>query len=268
MVGMIRAVLAKHGKYLKGDRPTALVRKTLEEVISDYVDEAMKKHEIEELKFADWKRIYAAVEMAHTEHIEILIPQRVVSGTFVLTDTARETLDEIKEKARAKGGSFSWSYYTENNLQTLLGGDKGVKRIIITDGAYQEPIRRMLINNPGDFENVRLYNMELPSGYKHASYVEQSVCQARALTIAILMRIYKEGDETTKMLLSEMLKERLGSKVSVDNFIANIPEKDIEKTDPEARAKRLGMFLDWTVSLVENLGKQLRLLEKFVWCMA
>ena len=63
-----------------------------------------------------------------------------------------------------------------------------------------------------------------------------------------------------------MLAGRLPEGVDKGTFIENIPER-IGETDI-ARRERLGNFLAWRVSLVETLGRQLRILEKFVWSAA
>jgi hypothetical protein len=243
---------------------------TLEEEITKYVEEKVRAYGAETvpgLEFEDWKRIYTAIQTMRSDKIEMLLPQNAQGMTFTLTEATRKTLEEIKRKVEARGGSFTWGQYTDSNIGKHLERNDGVKRIIITDDRSASTVGSILKASPEKFENVRIYNMALPADYFGMDPTSQSVCQARAITLAILMRIYEAGDQVTETLLTEMLEGRL-DEMRVGDFIANLPEKEIEKTTPAKRVARLEGFLRCHVSLAELLGKQLRLLEKFVWCAA
>jgi len=137
--------------------------------------------------------------------------------------------------------------------------------MIITEDATSASVRKLLMSKPDAFKDVRLYSMASLADYAGMDKNSQSVCQMRAIMIGNLIMLHKEGNIVTGALLEEMLQNRL-DETSVPEFIANIPEKENET--PKQRQERLNNFLRWHVSLVELLGKQLRLLEKFVWSAA
>jgi hypothetical protein len=275
----VQQMMRDNEAFVAGLRLPNVRQGTLEEEITEYVEEQVRAYgadAVPGLEFEDWKRLYAAVEMLRREKMEILTPQRVKSGRFKLTDATEKTLDEVERKVAANGGSLSHKEFDENSIVTQLESDKSVKRMIIVDDAYKDFIQKLLADRPDLFENVRIYNMSLYSDYAGMKDIDKSVCQARAITLAILMRLHEDGNKVTETLLLEMLKDRIDAaemadedmmgKTPVKYFISKIPEKAGE--DTHDRVKRLNGFLLWHVSLVEKLGKQLRLLEKFVWCAA
>jgi hypothetical protein len=74
------------------------------------------------------------------------------------------------------------------------------------------------------------------------------------------MRLYDKDRFSVRMILEGLLEGRLADGVDVSDFIDSI-------TDPDT-IKRIKYFLGRTVKLVETMGKQLRLLERFVWSAA
>ena len=205
--------------------------------------------------------------------VKVVYPQRVsgekAAQTFVLTEAMKKTLRDIKKNAEAKvGSSFDWKGYTEENLEESLRGDE--EKVLIVEEEMSVLVVKLLKEKPELFKNVRIYNMYLPkgpNGYRdNMSESEKSVYQSRAFMIAMLVRLYKENDPYVKPLLEDMLEGRLPVGVSVSDFINNIPEKETEKNVPDV--ERLSSFLVWKVNLIEVLGKQLRLLEEFVWSAA
>lgn len=252
--------------------------KSLPEAITEYVNRVTSRlgeEAVPQLVAQDKERIFKAVEQLQAAKMKIFMPQRVsVDGQtqrFKLEQPVIDTLKNIQSNVRSKGGLFTWGEYTDrNNLDTLLVAEDGVLKVVMTDEESSGEVAALLASNPGRFKNVRIYNMAMPSGFSSMKTLGKSVCQIRALTDAIFIRLYRgdgsEQDLVIQTILDEMLNGRLLDGVDKSTFINNIPEK-ADETDA-ARQERLGKFLSWRVSLVELLGKQLRLLEKFVWSAA
>jgi hypothetical protein len=124
-------------------------------------------------------------------------------------------------------------------------------------------IRVLAETNTDFFAETRVYNTALPEGYDKMSEIEKTVCQARAINIAILMRLFeKEKTPMVEMLLRIALEGRLDEGVQVDDFINHIAESGQKNV-----LDSILWFLGKSVSLVEKLGKELKLLKE-VWTAA
>jgi hexokinase len=243
--------------------------KSLPEVISEYIDRMAPDKGPDavprKLLASETKAIWDSVNLLDAENIEIIIPQRVrptgeATGRFLLTDSVKRTLDDIRKRHGRDSVKINEYGSQKDLLGILRNGDPAAKRIVITDGELAGEVQSLSGDQPDLFLNVRLYSMELPNGYGDMSANDKSVVQARALSIAILMRLYDKDRFSVRMILEGLLEGRLADGVDVSDFIDSI-------TDPDT-IKRIKYFLGRTVKLVETMGKQLRLLERFVWSAA
>ena len=186
--------------------------KDLQAVIAEYIAMVTAENAqtgqaaVPQLVRQDMERIYRAVDELHGVKMRILLPQRVqVAGrteSFRLEDPVVRTLKQIQDNVRNKGGSFAWGEYTgSENLGKLLKGDEGVLNIVVTEETLAGEVGALLAARPELFANTRLYNMSIPGYYSALDRTGRSVCQARAITLAILIRLYKEGDIVIRPLL-------------------------------------------------------------------
>jgi hypothetical protein len=135
--------------------------------------------------------------------------------------------------------------------------------VIAGEDAVKAGVTGLANAKPDLFKEIRLYNITLPRDYDPMTPVQKTVYQARAINIAILMRLFEKGKTPmVEMLLRIALEGRLDDGVMVDDFINRIAEDDAAST-----INRILWFLGKTVSLVEKLGKELRLLKE-VWTAA
>lgn len=223
-----------------------------------------------ELRTEERLLVWKAANQLNNERIRVLIPQKISSEggilkQFVLTSAVKKTIRGIQEKTGWRG-SLTIDSYTQANLADILSEKSDAKKILITEDGMAGIVEDLLHASPEYFVNTRLFSMNLPPDYSEMHENEKSVCQIRAITLAILMRLYNEGDVNTAMILKTMLKDRLPDGVAVEEFVNNIPEKEGEDKKPDV--VRLQKFIAWKVNLVEMLGKQLRLLQEFVWSAA
>lgn len=226
---------------------------------------------VPELRTEEKLMIWKSAELLRQEKIRILLPQRIAGPQstlkqFVLTGAVKKTIKDMQEKAKNAGGLLTVDSYTDKNLAELLKADPDVKNIVITEDGMAGVVESLLKASSECFVNTRMFNMSLPDDYGNIDENAKSICQMRAITISVLMRLYNEGNINVETVLKEMLKDRLPDGVDVNEFIRNIPEKESEAKSPDVN--RLMKFLTWRVSLVELLGRELRILREFVWSAA
>jgi hypothetical protein len=225
-----------------------------------------------ELPVDDTKALWQTINLMRTSNIEIILPKRVsslderIGQSFKLTQAAQNTVRDIQK--HLKGGSLKINEYgSAEDLQKILqSSDRDVHRIVVTESMLEDAVAGLLRANSDIFKGVRLYNMALPSYYgdKRMTKNEQSVVQARVLMTSILMRLYDKDKPFVRMTLESILRGRLPEGVDMSTYIDMIGKTDDELPTMD----RIAFFLHKAVSMVETLGKQLRLLERFVWTAA
>jgi hypothetical protein len=215
--------------------------------------------------------IYNAVNLLRKESIQIIVPRQLR-----LTSAIRRIRRDIERREGKKVIDFE-EYNTEEDLKRILEDekqDKDVKRIIITEDrllgytakSSNHPVRKLAESSPGLFRDVRLLNTVLPGNYQSLSRKDQTMHQARIIMIAILARLFEKDEKGfAEMALRAVLKDHLGS-IDLDKFLDRLGKsEEIIPTD-EIR-DRIIYFLDTPVSLIQELEKELRFLEKF-WISA
>jgi hypothetical protein len=237
-------------------------RARVDEIISEYIARIAKDKgpgAIPELSRKELRAVWDMVGLLHDSRIEILLPRNIK-----LTESMKKALADIRK--RDGGDVIKCREYTDaDHLGKMLGQapDAGTKRIVVTETSMTDAVSSLVTANPQLFKEVRLYNTTLPKDYDSMSQVEKTVCQARAINIAILMRLFeKEKTPMVEMLLRIALTGRLDDGVGMDDFINKIAEGD-----PAYALQRILWFLSKPVRLVEQLGKELRLLKE-VWTAA
>ena len=205
------------------------------------------------------RAVWETVERVRNSSIEIFLPQHVN-----LTMSMKKTLRDLRRK-EGRDNVKCREYSDASHLGEMLGQDTeaGTKRIVVTENHMADEMAKLAKENPSRFEDIRLYSLFLPAGYDSMTKIEKTVCQAKIINMAILIRLF-EKDKTpmVEMLLRAILRDRLEADVSVDDFIKNISGDGVKDT-----VRRIIWLLSKPVKLVEDLGKELSLIREF-WISA
>jgi len=241
--------------------------KDMSEVFSEYILRIAADKgpgAMPELTPNDVGAVYKTLGLLQEKRIEILLPQ-----SMKLTESMKKALDDMRKKY-GEHAIKTREYTGKNHLGKMLENQPAtgtkIKRIIVTVPEMVDDVKGLVNEYPDLFKDTRIYNAALPEGYGTMSQIDKTVCQARAINIAILMRLLEKDNNTPLVegLLRIALDGRLDKRVELNDFINHIVKDD--QTDNLTRILWF-LELDRIVSLVEKLGKELMLL-RMVWTSA
>ena len=212
------------------------------------------------------RNIWKAVNLLEQRTVEVYLP-----GTLIVDETIERALRGINRER----DKIVVRRYDDSNLVTVLSNrSPGAESIIVsTSEAASAGIWAALTEeeNAAHFRGVRLINVRMPETY--LSQEQRTAYQARMLTMAVLARLLRTGEDATPIveaLLREMLENNIDlSSAELDAFIDKLGAPDSADVDASSIIARISYFLDAkkAVKLIESLKEQWLITREF-WTFA
>ncbi|MFA6321683.1 MAG: hypothetical protein WCY36_07500, partial [Candidatus Omnitrophota bacterium] len=225
--------------------------------------EGMNK--ITELNISTMRSVYKTVEILHKLNLKIFSPQHDIG----LTESMRRALKDIEKKH----GKDIVDLYTEKNLEGFLeelAKSRGQGIILTTaNGTSAEVVRKVSERRPDLLKNVRVINIDMPSGYESLSVNsnERSFYQAEIYyKRGILALLYdeKKGNEKVNMLFRQSLEGCFASDEQRQEFLNGLvpPENETELQALQRVSgcinRMVGLLSQKVASAIENLKLEMK----------
>lgn len=249
----------------KKNNNDALEPEKRQDIVSEYTPWYGENRGPGALEEKDIRGVWEAVNILNDSRIEIVLPHSLNLGHDI-----RKTLRGIKKRNRKDVVRFR-EFSGKEHLEQILDipPEQGVKRIVITDLHMSGEVADLVKEDPLLFSDCRFLSMELPDDYYDEDSGLQSIQQSRVIMIAILARILEKGKTPqVEAVFRRMLKNYLVlEEGDIDEYIHMLVSSGEDSDTKRDIVKRVLYFLENPVSLVENLRKDIELLEEF-WTAA